>query len=835
MQAVAPLSGVIVALDDLPDPVFARGLVGDGVAIDPTSNEVLSPIDGRITQLHRAHHALAITSDDGIEILIHVGLDTVKLEGRGFTPLVALDDRVTRGQPLLRFDADHIALQGFSLLTPVIVTSGATTLEHSPGLVEAANTPLMQLQPGPAAAPASEATGAVIVSEPLPIRSTGGLHARPAALLAACARRFDANIRLRHGDAVANAKSVVALMGLSTRAGDAVRVEASGKDAAAAMAAVSTLLAKSGDEGAPGSTSHAPAATPATLATPGELAGVAASPGIAIGPVHQYRRAIPRFDEAGAGIDAERSRLSDALRIADSQLAALEHGISDTSQARLVAMQRVLIDDPELSSRSGALLAQGKSAAFAWRAAIETHAKALDMLDSPLLRERAADVRELGHRVLLLLTDEPGMEAVLGSPPSGAVIIAEELSPAELAALEPRRPSGLCTTSGSSTSHVAIFARGLGLPAICGIDAAALALPEGRPVILDGHRGRLQVNPDEAAVNRAREHMARDVTQRESQRAAGKALAHTRDGHRIEVVANIRNLDDARAAIEAGAEGVGLLRTEYLFDRTTPPGEDEQFQSYDAIARALGPGRRCVIRTLDAGGDKPLPYLPLPDEANPFLGLRGIRVSLERPELFRTQLRALLRAAASGNVEVMFPMVASLEEVRAARALLDEERRSLPAARLPIGVMIEVPAAALLAAELAREVDFFSIGTNDLTQYTLAMDRGHPLLARQADALSPAVLRMIDMTITGARRYGRRVGVCGGLASDPLAAPLLAGLGIDELSADVRAIAPVKAALARFTLAECQHIARRALTLTSATDVRNLLSERAPLSAEQAP
>jgi phosphocarrier protein FPr/phosphocarrier protein len=830
MEILAPLSGLIVALEDLPDPVFAHKLVGDGVAIDPTSNEVLAPVDGRVTQLHRAHHALAITDDSGVEILIHVGLDTVKLEGRGFTPLVALDERVVRGQALLRFDADLIACQGFSLLTPVVVTSGVASLEHALGLAEAGSTKLLRLERVADSAPAPDAPRPARVSEPIATRNPDGLHARPAAVLAECARGFQSDIRLRRGDDAANAKSVVAIMGLSTRAGDQVRIEADGPDAAAAIAALSALLAAGGGEVAQQPPRPVPTAEITTA--PGELAGVAASPGIAIGRVHQYRRAVPEFAESGAGLNAERAQLRDALRAADTQLAALERGIADHSRAQLLAMQRALLADPELSTRTDAELVRGKSAPFAWRAAIEAHAAALDALATPLLRERAADVRDVGHRVLLLLVGDAGGGAAPGGTSAGAVIVAEELSPSELAAFEHELPAAMCTTLGSSTSHAAIFARGLGLPAVCGIDAAALALPEGRQVVLDGTRGILQVSPDEAALNQAREHMAREKTQRESQRATARAPGHTRDGHRVDVVANIRNLADARAAVETGADGVGLLRTEFLFDRATPPGEDEQFDVYDAIARTLGPERRCVIRTLDAGGDKPLTYLPMAAEANPFLGVRGIRLSLERPALLRAQLRAVLRAAAAGNVEVMFPMVATLDEVRAVRALLDEERRSLPA-RLPLGIMIEVPAAVVLAAELAREVDFFSIGTNDLTQYTLAMDRGHPLLARQADALNPAVLRMIEMTVNGARRHGRRVGVCGGLASDPLAAPLLVGLGVNELSADVRAVAPVKAALERFTLAECRSIAGEALAAATTAEVRRVLGQHATTREEE--
>ena len=307
--------------------------------------------------------------------------------------------------------------------------------------------------------------------------------------------------------------------------------------------------------------------------------------------------------------------------------------------------------------------------------------------------------------------------------------------------------------------------------------------------------------------------------------------AHTKDGHRVEVVANITSVEDAKKAVAAGAEGVGLLRTELLFeDRDTAPTEDEQAEQYGAIAAVLGKERPFVIRTLDAGADKPLSYLQLPKEQNPFLGLRGVRISLAYPEMFRAQLRAVLRSAAQGDVHVMFPMISDLGEVRAARQLLAEEQARL-GGQVKVGVMVEVPSAALQAELLAREVDFFSIGTNDLTQYVLAMDRGHPKLARQAEAIHPAVLKMIGMTCDGARFHGKWVGVCGGLASDPQAAPLLVGLGVKELSVSVPAIASVKAALARFTLAECQSLAQAALRLGTISEVRALLVEHAEAHA----
>ena len=371
---------------------------------------------------------------------------------------------------------------------------------------------------------------------------------------------------------------------------------------------------------------------------------------------------------------------------------------------------------------------------------------------------------------------------------------------------------------------MAILARSLGIPAVCGIEEAALQLPNGERVVVDGTLGFLRVAPDESQVKLVRQRIASQAAQREADEAAAVGPGRTRDGHHVEVVANIRNLEDAREAIAQGAEGVGLLRSEFLFfGREAPPGEDEQAQAYTAIAEVLGKERRFVLRTLDVGGDKPLPYLPIPKEQNPFLGLRGIRVSLAYPDMFRAQLRAVLRSAPAGNVHLMFPMISSLEELRAAKQILAEEQKTIQRA-VKVGVMIEVPSAAVTVEVLAREVDFFSIGTNDLTQYTLATDRGHPQLARNADALHPAVLRLIAMTVEGAHEHGKWVGVCGGLASDALAVPLLVGLGVDELSVSVPSIVEVKATLSRWRLHECAGLATDVLRCRTTAEVRAVLT-----------
>jgi phosphocarrier protein FPr/phosphocarrier protein len=480
-----------------------------------------------------------------------------------------------------------------------------------------------------------------------------------------------------------------------------------------------------------------------------------------------------------------------------------------------------MLDDPELISQSKLGITAGHSAAFAWRAAYLEQAKTLESLKNAVLKERAVDVRDLGKRVLRLLV---GAEARRHALPDKAIVIAEELTPSDVAGMDRKKVAGLCTVHGGATGHVAILAKAMGIPALCGMDETILDLKEGTTVIIDADNGILNHQPDEPALAQARERLNRVARKREADIATAAIPAVTTDGRCIEVAANVQNAEDIREALTLGAEGVGLLRSEFLFEgRASAPSEEEQFAAYRAAAKALGKGKTLVIRTFDVGGDKPLAYLPLPDEANPFLGMRGIRVSLTHPELFRTQLRGILRAAPDTNMHVMFPMVATLSELRTAKTILLEEAKSV-GTEVKIGIMIEVPSAALMAGQLAKEVDFFSIGTNDLTQYTLAMDRGHARLAKAADTLEPAVLRMIQMTVDAAHVEGKWVGVCGGAASDPKAVPVLLGLGVDELSVSPPAIPAIKAQIRTLSYSTCSSLAQDALSMESAEAVRQAVA-----------
>jgi phosphocarrier protein FPr len=851
LRFLAPLSGQVWPLERVPDPVFAQKMVGDGVSIDPSDSLLLAACDGEVIALHAAGHAVTVRTGEGIELLMHIGIDTVNLKGEGFRPRVKIGDRVRTGAPLIEFDLDFVATRAKSALTQIVIANSdrvGSWDRASGGLVAAGKdtifTVMLSEDNGAAAAAMASESVKTITSGAIIIPNRAGLHARPAAVLATLARSFKSAVKLQLGDQQANARSVTAILAMEVLHGASVRVIASGPDAAAAVEKLSAVLAEGcGDEGcapapAPATTTIPPAAAPPPprrkSADPNLLLGAAASPGLAVGQVFQIRRAEIQVSEAGEGVDVERQRLAGAIAVAQGQLAALRaqlHAKSEPAKAAIFAAHEELLADPDLLEVVESAIAKGKSAAFAWKKAVTTHADRLAGLRNQLLAQRANDLRDVGLRVLAELT---GADIRQPEYPPDAVLIAEDLTPSDTAALDRARVMGFCTTRGGATSHVAILARSLGIPALAGIEPAALELANGTSVILDGGKGTLRLNATPEEVARIRRAQERAEQRRKADLARAHEPAVTLDGKRIEVFANIGGVKDAAQVGELGGEGVGLLRSEFLFmERADAPNEEEQFQTYKEVILAVGPDRPIIIRTLDVGGDKPLSYLPIPKEDNPFLGERGVRVGLDRPEILRTQVRAILRAAASGGdkVRVMFPMIATLGELRDVKAILVEEAANLGVRSVPAGIMVEVPAAAIMAAQFAREADFFSIGTNDLTQYTLAMDRGHPKLAPQVDGLSPAVLKLIAHTVNGARAAaaadGRtvHVGVCGGIASDPSAVPILLGIGVDELSVSLPAIPAVKAQIRSLRLDDCRHLADRALAADSAADVRALVPD----------
>jgi phosphoenolpyruvate-protein phosphotransferase len=830
----APLSGHLMPIEQVPDPVFAQKMVGDGISVDPVSQSLLAPCDGEVAHLHAAGHAVTVTTPEGIEVMMHIGLDTVALKGNGFTPKVKLGDKVATGDALIEFDADYIATHAKSLLTQVVITNSDRVAEFTPhsGNVMAGKDVILELALAGAAVETAAEVSRTVTSEAILVPNPTGLHARPAAVLANLAKKFKSDIRLRRGDDQANAKSVVAIMGLEVNHADKVNLIAQGPDAEEAIATLAPMLQQGlGEEGAkpapaPASVAVSETAAPAPRPRsedPNLLLGVAASPGLAVGKVLQLRREEIVVTENAEDPYRERRRLDEAIEQAKLQLEALQTRLqeeADPDKAAIFAAHEELLGDPDLLDIANSAIAKGKSAPFAWRRAYTTYAEQLSSLRNEVLAGRANDLRDVGERVLRLLI---GVEIEEPEYPPETVLVAEDLTPSDTANLDRSKVVGFCTAAGGASSHVAIIARSLDIPAVAGVDPKALDVPNGTQVILDGGKGTLRLNPPLEEVERIRRVKERLAAKREVDLATAMEPARTIDGHRVEVVANIGGASDAEQAVRLGGEGVGLLRTEFLFmDRASAPSEDEQVQAYQDIVSALGPDRPLIIRTLDVGGDKPLPYLPIPEEENPFLGERGIRIGLDRPEILRTQLRAILRASEAGKVLVMFPMIATLQEWRAAKAMLEEERERLGVAPIPAGIMVEVPATAIMAEQFAKEIAFFSIGTNDLTQYTLAMDRGHPRLAPQVDGLNPAILHLIANAVRAAHQYGKWVGVCGGIASDPQAVPLLIGLGVDELSVSVPTIPSIKAQIRQLSLADCQQLAQEALKKDTAADVRAL-------------
>jgi phosphocarrier protein FPr/phosphocarrier protein len=573
-----------------------------------------------------------------------------------------------------------------------------------------------------------------------------------------------------------------------------------------------------GESAAPEPAFVAPPKPAAAPTKAGMLAGVTAAPGLAIGRAVHFTQQEIAVAEDGQGLSHEEAALAAALAQVGGEIGDTLKREADPMRRDIHAAHLALLKDPELADEARRRIGEGRSAGFAWRAAIGGFAEALGALADRRMAERVADLRDLERRVLAVLA---GGDAEGPEIPAGAILLADEILPSQLMAIAPDRLAGLCTAGGGPTSHVAILATAMGLPAVVAVGAGLAAVGDGATLILDADAGTLQAAPDAAALEGAQRKLAARADRQAAARAAAGQPSRLADGAPLPVLANLGSLTEAQAAVGAGAEGSGLLRTEFLFlDRETPPDEDEQAERYQAIADALE-GRPLVIRLLDIGGDKAAPYLPMAAEDNPALGVRGVRLALRRPTLLRSQLRAILRV--SGRCSLMIPMVSRLDEVRAVRAALDEARRDLGVTgRLDLGVMIETPAAAVIADQIAAEVDFLSIGTNDLTQYALAMDRGNPELAAEVDGLEPAVLRLIAQTCEGGRRHALGTSVCGALAGDLAAIPILIGLGVGKLSMATAAIPEAKALIRTLSPNACRALAAQALEQPSAAAVRAL-------------
>ena len=836
LQVLSPLSGWCESLDDNPDEVFRNRMLGDGASIDPTLGEVRAPFSGSVLTVPESRHAINLRADSGAEFLIHIGVDTVALAGEGFQAHVAPGDRIDAGQLLLTFDLDRVLRGARSLRTPVLL------LQSDQFLLEGDGPPVGPIEHGEplyrvrqvaadASAPDDFDAGEKL-SRKVAVGLEHGIHARPAAVLGDALKSLQARVHVSADEGPpAVARSAVALMSLGITRGDTVEVLASGPNAQEALEAVCGLLEPldAVPEDRMPEREPAPALVPPPDGT--VIRAQAASPGLGSGSAFLVQTSWETEYSAAGTPGEERGALEGAVARVRDHLEKLVSGGEGTG-AEIAAAHLALLDDPLVQDGAEAAIIAGAAAPIAWRKAVDQAITTLRRADDRRMLERIDDLEDINLRVQRALA---GQDPAAGPDiPAGSVLLADNMLPSQLLEVDRRRIAGICLSCGGATSHVALLAASLNIPMLVAAGPQVLAVTAGSPLLLDAELGELHICPDEQSTRVFRERVKQDAELQAIERAEAHKACHTTDGVRIHINANIASAEDAAAAVLAGAEGSGLMRTEFVFmERRQPPGRKEQTQIYQAVSDALG-DRPMVVRTLDAGGDKPIAYLDQPAEENPALGIRGIRLCQQSPELLRTQLQALLQVERTAPLQIMIPMISAIEEVLQVRTLLDElKAETAPSCDARLGVMIETPAAALIADRLAEAVDFFSIGTNDLTQYTLCMDRGEPALASRLDVLHPAVLALVARTVEAADGAGIDVAICGGAAGDMLAAPVLLGLGVRELSMPASLVPRQKARLRKLSVEACRELADQALAMVSAVEVRALAREF--VTAHEAP
>jgi phosphoenolpyruvate-protein phosphotransferase/dihydroxyacetone kinase phosphotransfer subunit len=839
-------------------PIAAAGGALDDV-LGTSADKILaaiSSVDGPDGVLVLLDLGSAILSAEmALELLAEEQRNRIRLS---FAPLVegavaaALEASLGRSLAQVQQAAEKTAnVEQLQLLKPL------TPVEETPG--EAAPPPRTAAEPGAAT------TLPDIIEVQLPLTNPTGLHARPASLFVQTAAKFPANIRVLGRGREADATSIIGVLSLGMRQGDTITLRASGPDAPAAIDALSELVRVNFYETVPETEILTPTPSKEAAIEPSRSIpqateepwrGIITSAGVALGPAFLYTSSslsLSTIEPRPISMDqvpSEQQRLREALNAAAEELHTLATTLQSSvgqAQAAIFDAQALMLRDPALLESTLRLIEEQHSDAASILADEgERYASALAALDDALLAARAVDMRDAVSRAIRRLSDKLEPKQDLSTLSQPVILVAQDLTPSDTAQLRPEFVLGICTVQGGPTAHAAILARALGIPAIAGLNEAALQiLHSGDELGLDADNGLLYIHPPAEVRTQLMQRRSSQQKQRTALKiAAQQAQAPISiDGRRIHLLANIGSEAEAEAARQWGAEGIGLLRTEFLFAKaTTLPGEDEQRQLYVKVFRAFcgnnsqqaGP---IVVRTLDAGADKPMPALNTilgPQvETNPALGLRGIRIHLVHQVLLEQQLSALLHAAAETGIHlhIMFPMITTFEELQTARTIfthiyekLRGQGLALPA-HVPVGIMVEVPSAAVMASELAELADFFSIGANDLLQYTLACDRTNVSVSDLYNPMQPAVLRLIRQVAEAGRRAGKPVAVCGEIASDARLAPLLVGMGVDELSMTPTAIPAVRAALSRWSAQSLSDMVARFSRLKTVAEVEQVCAE----------
>ncbi len=661
-----------------------------------------------------------------------------------------------------------------------------------------------------------------------------GMHARPASLISEQAVKFSGtDIRIRNDQRTATAKSMASLLSMGANHGDVLTISAEGPEAEQAVQVLAAMIRQGLDnEEEQANASYNPLTVLSALPDVQcrlTLKGSAASPGITMAPAFRLQAGKMKFEEDAQDPKEEAKRFSTALTEAARQLDKLKANLQSRApnEAAILHAQKQLLQDELVLTDSEKFIVNGKTAAWSFHQAIEKQVGSLKTVDNERLRARIADLIDVRDRVVALMV--PAVSAVT-YPQTDFILMAKDLTPSQTAGLHGLKVRGICTELGGPNSHMAILARALGIPAVVGLGEGALAnIEDGELIIVDPQASSVYVDPDEATQKNGVKWIAQWEQIRTAEDAQKHKAAETLDGRHIDVVCNIAKPEDAKLVLDDGGEGVGLLRTEFLFESSaTEPPIEKQCDALKAIIKELG-SRQLVVRTVDIGGDKPVSWLHMPHEDNPFLGMRGIRLSFKYEDIFKRQLEAIYQTAiwqkettGSTGLHIMFPMIGRMSEWRKARDIAERIRLQLNAPQLPLGIMIEVPSAVMVAEHLAKEVDFFSIGSNDLTQYTLAIDRLHPDLCCEADSYHPALVKMVEMTVKAAQAHGKWVGVCGNAAANPSLATLLVGLGVTELSVSPANVAAVKNIIRAVSYSKLQEKAKKALQLESSEAVMAL-------------
>ena len=825
LHVFSPADGTLVPLEQVPDPAFSEKMLGDGIAVVPEKGFTAAPFDGKVVSVHKALHAVVVACG-AVEVLIHVGVETVGLQGKGFKTLVKVGDNVKKGQKLTEFDPEFLAKQTPCNWVILIVTS--------PDRAKINKFPAQRVKAGQDAvfsvSEALEQTskeenldGRWLFSKDIIITDLNGLHARPAGRLAAAAKKYAFPIQLLCAEKIADAKSLVAVMGLSLARGNTVRLRAPAEEAAAPQALQELALLLSNGAGE----TETEESAPLPLCSEEEHASfssntspckaLTACGGIARGRAYIFQSDDMDFPQTAKDPQEQQQLLRQALEAVTKDFEAEIISASSKTAKEILQAHAELAKDPFLAEQTAIQIQQGASAAFAFSQAIDAAINVLHKTKNRFLRERISDFKDLRRRVLFKLTSGDIKKPDFPDP---CIVVADELLPSDLSVFD-ARVRGVLLAYGSPTAHVSILLRNMGLPSLVGAGEKILSITEGTEVALNATDGVVYVNPDKEQNAHIDHLLALQQQTLLQNMQASSSPACTTDGTRVFVCGNASQEREALAAAQNGADGLGLVRTEFsFFQAKEPPTQEQQLTLYQNITAALN-GKPVTLRTLDVGGDKPVPYMPLPPEENPIVGLRGIRNYEAYRDIFLTQIRAMLRVTPAGLVRIMLPMVSFVDEFSYYKNLIETEKQRLGiSAPIQIGMMVEVPAAALLARQFANEADFFSIGTNDLTQYALAIDRGHKTLCTQADHLHPAVLRLIEMTCRGAQTKSRPVAVCGAMAGDLQAVPLLIGLGVTELAVGASAIAQVKALVRKLDKKHCIQAAQHACELDNAAEVR---------------